>query len=71
MPKRQEYPTEPRSFGGRDGYEEGYPSPPERPLIYYSQRRPGVLVKEYSDRFELFREDADGRHYIGTEYKDE
>ena len=49
-----------------DRYEE-----PERPLIYYSKRRPGVLVKEYSDRFELFEEDAHGRTYIGTEYKDE
>lgn len=43
----------------------------ERPLIYYSRRRPGVLVKEYSDRFELFEENSAGRRYIGTEYKDE
>ena len=43
----------------------------ERPLIYYSKRRPGVLVKEYSDRFELFEEDATGRRFIGTEYKDD
>lgn len=44
---------------------------PERPLIYYSKRRPGVLVKEYSDRFELFEEAEGTRRYIGTEYKDE
>lgn len=43
----------------------------ERPLIYYSRRRPGILVKEYSDRFELYREDMNGREYVGTEYKDE
>ena len=43
----------------------------ERPLIYYSKRRPGVLVKEYSDRFELFSEDRDGRRYLGTEYKED
>ena len=49
----------------------GFAPAPERPLIYYSKRRPGVLVKEYSDRFELF-DDSDGsRRYIGTEYKDE
>ena len=44
---------------------------PERPLIYYSKRRPGVLVKEYSDRFELYEEYDGTRRYIGTEYKDE
>ena len=52
----------------------GYPLPAEggeRPVVYYSKRRPGVLVKEYSDRFELFREDASGRTYIGTEYKED
>ena len=43
----------------------------ERPLIYYSERRPGILVMEYSDRFELYREDQSGRVYVGTEYKDE
>ena len=43
----------------------------ERPLVYYSQRRPGVLVEEYSDRFELYREDASGRTHIGTEYKED
>ena len=53
------------------GRERAYVPAPERPLIYYSKRRPGVLVKEYSDRFELF-EDEDGTpRYIGTEYKDE
>ena len=29
------------------------------------------MIKEYSDRFELYRDDANGREYIGTEYKDE
>ena len=43
----------------------------ERPLVYYSKRRPGVLVKEYSDRFELFEDAAGGERYLGTEYKDE
>ncbi len=43
----------------------------ERPLIYYSKRRPGVLVKEYSDRFELFSEDRNGQRYLGTEYKED
>ena len=60
--------------GGYPAYGEGgrgFAPAPERPLIYYSKRRPGVLVKEYSDRFELF-DDSDGsRRYIGTEYKDE
>lgn len=49
----------------------GFSPAPERPLIYYSKRRPGVLVKEYSDRFELFDESDGTRRYIGTEYKDE
>ncbi|MBP5404999.1 MAG: hypothetical protein J6Y74_03530 [Clostridia bacterium] len=65
------YPREPRGYGRGDL---GYPMPAsegERPLVYYSKRRPGVLVKEYSDRFELFREDASGRTYIGTEYKED
>ncbi len=48
-----------------------YPPVPERPLIYYSKRRPGILVKEYSDRFELFEETDGTRRYVGTEYKDE
>jgi len=52
------------------------PNPPrksesERPLIYYSQRRPGILVMEYSDRFELYREGVEGKVHVGTEYKDE
>lgn len=68
-------------YAGRPG-QPAYPDPasapssvrapmPERPLIYYSKRRPGVLVKEYTDRFELFEESEEGRRYIGTEYKDE
>ncbi len=73
------YRREERPQGGYMPYREDdygrnsrpYAPIPERPLIYYSKRRPGVLVKEYSDRFELF-EEADGtRRYIGTEYKDE
>ena len=43
----------------------------EKPLVYHSKRRPGVLVKEYSDRFELFSDGANGVRYLGTEYKDE
>jgi len=67
-PSRAEAPV----YEGQGGYgESDYQSEPERPLIYYSQRRPGVLVKEYSDRFELYQEDREGRHYLGTEYKDE
>ncbi len=54
---------------GRDP--RAYVPAPERPLIYYSKRRPGVLVKEYSDRFELFEDDNGEMRYIGTEYKDE
>ena len=49
----------------------GFIPAPERPLIYYSKRRPGILVKEYSDRFELYDESDGTRRYIGTEYKDE
>lgn len=49
----------------------GFVPAPERPLIYYSKRRPGILVKEYSDRFELYDESDGTRRYIGTEYKDE
>lgn len=43
----------------------------ERPLIYYSRRRPGILVEEYSDRFDLYREDVNGRVFVGREYKGE
>lgn len=53
------------------GRERAYVPAPERPLIYYSKRRPGVLVKEYSDRFELFENEDGTPRYIGTEYKDE
>jgi len=60
--RRDRYEDEPRP---RREYEA------EKPLIYYSKRRPGVLVKEYSDRFELYQETSGGRDYIGTEYKDE
>ena len=80
-PYERQGPRPPYRYEGRDQrdeyYDGRYEDPrgrsyePERPLIYYSNRRPGVLVKEYSDRFELFREDATGRRYIGTEYKDE
>ena len=65
------YSRDPRDYSRSDL---GYPLPAEegeRPVVYYSKRRPGVLVKEYSDRFELFREDASGRTYIGTEYKED
>ena len=55
-------------FGARIPRE---PVEAERPLIYYSRRRPGILVKEYSDRFDLYREDMNGRVFIGTEYKGE
>jgi len=65
--------------GQRPAYADGYGSDrrlyadeePERPLVYYSRRRPGILVKEYSDRFELFSEDASGQRYVGTEYKED
>ena len=40
-------------------------------MIYYSKRRPGILVNEYSDRFELYDESDGTRRFIGTEYKDE
>ena len=60
----------PSSYSGY-GRERAYVPAPERPLIYYSKRRPGVLVKEYSDRFELFEEEDGTPRYIGTEYKDE
>ena len=70
---RYGYPPAPRYSRPQEDYdmrfrgrEEG-----ERPLVYYSQRRPGVLVEEYSDRFELYREEASGRVHIGTEYKDD
>ena len=66
---RYPYDRRDREYGGQERMRE---PEPERPLIYYSRRRPGVLVKEYNDRFELFQESADGeRRYIGTEYKDE
>ena len=70
--RRVEQGFRPRVYPREGNYAGAIREPlPERPLIYYSQRRPGVLVKEYSDRFELYREDASGRHHIGTEYKDE
>ena len=60
-----------RSYYEEDDEPQTSPARGERPLVYYSQRRPGVLVKEYSDRFELFTEDARGESHIGTEYKEE
>ena len=59
--------------GGASRFDAPSPRAPEaeRPLLYYSERRPGILVMEYSDRFELYREDENGRVYVGTEYKDE
>ena len=65
QPPRDEYPS--------SSYRGAYPvrEREERPMIYYSRRRPGVLVKEYSDRFELYEETANGRQYVGTEYKDD
>ena len=71
-PSQPYYPDDRAQNMSSDGYrDEGYLPAPERPLIYYSKRRPGVLVKEYSDRFELFEEVDGTRRYIGTEYKDE
>ena len=75
-PPRREDPYEPSPTEGTYRPRPSYvPEPPiseaERPLVYYSRRRPGILVKEYSDRFELYREDASGRTYIGTEYKED
>jgi len=72
---RRDY-GDPRAPYGDDSYPRfGMRTPrepeAERPLIYYSERRPGILVKEYSDRFDLYREDANGRVFIGTEYKGE
>lgn len=41
----------------------------EKPLIYRSKMRPGIIVHEFDDRFELFEESRDGQMYVGTEYK--
>ena len=48
-----------------------YPIASERPLVYYSKRRPGILVKEYSDRFDLFEDTVNGLRFLETEYKDD
>ena len=71
-PREEQEPSSPRELQ-RERYSAPMPREPmpERPLIYYSKRRPGVLVKEYSDRFELYQEDSRGCRYIGTEYKDD
>lgn len=43
---------------------------PEIPMIYYSEREPELLIHEYEDRFEVFRDDGrQPKRYLRTEYK--
>lgn len=43
----------------------------DRPLIYYSKRQPEILVHEYGNRFELYREMNGELKFYRTEYKDD
>lgn len=42
---------------------------PEAPTIYKSKVNPGVIVYEYSNRYDLYEEYEDGLHLVGTEFK--
>ena len=42
---------------------------PEAPTIYKSKVNPGVIVYEYSNRFDLYEEDEDGLRLVSTEMK--
>ena len=42
---------------------------PEAPTIYKSKVNPGVIVYEYSNRYDLYEEYDDGLHHVGTEFK--
>ncbi len=44
---------------------------PEAPTIYKSKVNPGVIVYEYSNRFDLYEEDEDGLRLVDTEYKEQ
>ena len=42
---------------------------PEAPTIYKSKVNPGVIVYEYSNRYDLYEEFEDGLRLVNTEYK--
>lgn len=40
------------------------------PLEYRSRLYPDIKVREWSDRFELYRDDGEGEKFFRVEYKD-
>lgn len=42
---------------------------PEAPKIYKSRVNPGVIVYEYSNRYDLYEEFEDGMRQVATEFK--
>ncbi len=42
---------------------------PEAPTIYKSKVNPGVIVYEYSNRYDLYEEFEDGLRLVSTEFK--
>ncbi|NCA66912.1 MAG: hypothetical protein EOM87_02485 [Clostridia bacterium] len=76
--------TTPRYYDEEYNYGEDYRGVEERernainnervsevaPMVYYSEREPNLLIYEYEDRFEVFRDDGrEPKRYIRTEYK--
>lgn len=57
--------------GGVIEYEggSGGPRTPEAPKIYRSRVERGIIVYEYSDRYDLYEERADGLVLVGRERK--
>ena len=44
---------------------------PEAPTIYKSKVNPGIIVYEYSNRYDLYEEYEDGLRLVDTEYKEQ
>ncbi len=44
---------------------------PEAPTIYKSKVNPGVIVYEYSNRYDLYEEDENGIRLVETEFKEQ
>ena len=44
---------------------------PEAPTIYKSKVNPGIIVYEYSNRFDLYEERDDGLVLVDTEFKEQ
>ena len=62
-----------KSFDEKDKREESIDNErEERPLIYRSEIYPEIIVHEYEDRFDLYKEvDGYGKKFFRTEYKEQ